>query len=222
MFQIWLITICLTLVTIAYTEDGNSLLDPKIHIDPKLRKALLKVLTDLEQDSTESQSPTDDKKKFPKKVFKVHAFAADQQSGETKEMLSSPTTTALTGTTTLQAIIDATDTNVAQDSNVVENSQDFGVVSTRATEISSDQVIVDPTNVDPTAFEPAATTKTDVVAEGGLGNDDGKVEEVQFFSAPLVAAFTVQQDERGIAHSVVPLYKDEFGSTFKNSKSILG
>lgn len=34
-----------------------------------------------------------------------------------------------------------------------------------------------------------------------------KVEDVQFFSAPLVAAFTVHQDETGVAKKVEPIYK---------------
>lgn len=35
------------------------------------------------------------------------------------------------------------------------------------------------------------------------------MEDVQFFSAPLVAAFTVHQDERGVPKSVVPIYKQQ-------------
>lgn len=33
-----------------------------------------------------------------------------------------------------------------------------------------------------------------------------KVEDVQFIHAPLVAAFTVQQDDKGLPHKVIPIY----------------
>lgn len=36
---------------------------------------------------------------------------------------------------------------------------------------------------------------------------EAKVEDVQFFSAPLVAAFTVHQDERGLPNKVEPIFK---------------
>lgn len=40
------------------------------------------------------------------------------------------------------------------------------------------------------------------------GSDDkGKTEEVKIFQAPLVAAFTVQQDEQGVPKSVVPIFR---------------
>lgn len=38
------------------------------------------------------------------------------------------------------------------------------------------------------------------------GESNVKVEDVQFISAPLVAAFTVQQDEKGLPHKVIPLF----------------
>ncbi|XP_014210167.1 putative uncharacterized protein DDB_G0271606 [Copidosoma floridanum] len=38
-------------------------------------------------------------------------------------------------------------------------------------------------------------------------NKQESAEEVRIFQAPLVAAFTVQQDERGVPRSVVPLYR---------------
>lgn len=42
---------------------------------------------------------------------------------------------------------------------------------------------------------------------------EANVESLQFFSAPLVAAFTVHQDEKGLPNSVVPIYNQANGVT---------
>lgn len=52
------------------------------------------------------------------------------------------------------------------------------------------------------------TTQAPVVTSTTEENE-AKVEDVQFFSAPLVTAFTVHQDERGIPKSIIPLYKQQ-------------
>ncbi|XP_044751027.1 putative uncharacterized protein DDB_G0271606 [Coccinella septempunctata] len=51
-------------------------------------------------------------------------------------------------------------------------------------------------------FEQTTTTKPTSSTE----ENEAKVESLQFFSAPLVAAFTVHQDDKGLPNSVVPIY----------------
>lgn len=62
----------------------------------------------------------------------------------------------------------------------------------------------------PTASSPTvspATNTSSRIATKSTKNKDDDVEDVKIFQAPLVAAFTVQQDERGIPKSVVPIYR---------------
>ncbi|XP_054005117.1 transcription factor sma-9-like [Hylaeus anthracinus] len=51
---------------------------------------------------------------------------------------------------------------------------------------------------------PAIATNGNVTAPG---DSKDKTEEVKIFQAPLVAAFTVQQDEQGVPKSVVPIFR---------------
>ncbi|XP_029161803.1 alpha-protein kinase 1-like [Nylanderia fulva] len=55
----------------------------------------------------------------------------------------------------------------------------------------------------PTASSPTVSPKNNVTTN----KDKSPAEEVKIFQAPLVAAFTVQQDELGIPKSVVPIYR---------------
>ncbi|KAB0800503.1 hypothetical protein PPYR_06243 [Photinus pyralis] len=57
------------------------------------------------------------------------------------------------------------------------------------------------TTARPTTTTPVITTSTE--------ENEAKVESLQFFSAPLVAAFTVHQDALGVPKSVEPILKDE-------------
>ncbi|CAD1476197.1 unnamed protein product, partial [Heterotrigona itama] len=58
-----------------------------------------------------------------------------------------------------------------------------------------------PTEVTPTASPASNATVTD------SNESKDKTEEVKIFQAPLVAAFTVQQDEQGVPKSVVPIFR---------------
>ncbi|CAG9766851.1 unnamed protein product [Ceutorhynchus assimilis] len=56
--------------------------------------------------------------------------------------------------------------------------------------------------------EVKAETVTQSTPEISTEENEAKVEQVQFFSAPLVAAFTVHQDEAGQPKKVEPIYKN--------------
>lgn len=58
----------------------------------------------------------------------------------------------------------------------------------------------------PTASSPTASPKSNVTSVFGK-KEKVQAEEVKIFQAPLVAAFTVQQDELGVPKSVVPIYR---------------
>lgn len=58
----------------------------------------------------------------------------------------------------------------------------------------------------PTVVTPTVSTKNNVTITESDDSKD-KTEEVKIFQAPLVAAFTVQQDEQGVPKSVVPIFR---------------
>ncbi|XP_012056733.1 PREDICTED: putative mediator of RNA polymerase II transcription subunit 12 [Atta cephalotes] len=58
----------------------------------------------------------------------------------------------------------------------------------------------------PTASSPTAPL-SNVTSSFSANKEKSKAEEVKILQAPLVAAFTVQQDELGIPKSVVPIYR---------------
>ncbi|XP_043285555.1 putative uncharacterized protein DDB_G0291608 isoform X2 [Venturia canescens] len=73
-----------------------------------------------------------------------------------------------------------------------------------------------PTPSSPTASTPQSSTNSTIKAAVSSSPSGSPVstkaspkdeQEVKIFQAPLVAAFTVQQDERGVPKSVVPIYR---------------
>ncbi|XP_020722581.1 signal transducer and activator of transcription C-like [Bombus terrestris] len=58
----------------------------------------------------------------------------------------------------------------------------------------------------PTEITPTVSTRKNVTVIESNDSKD-KTEEVKIFQAPLVAAFTVQQDEQGVPKSVVPIFR---------------
>lgn len=60
----------------------------------------------------------------------------------------------------------------------------------------------------PTASSPTVSSKDNVtLPSSNVNKEKSPAEEVKIFQAPLVAAFTVQQDELGVPKSVVPIYR---------------
>jgi len=60
----------------------------------------------------------------------------------------------------------------------------------------------------PTASSPTVSPKDNVtLPSSDVNKEKSPAEEVKIFQAPLVAAFTVQQDELGVPKSVVPIYR---------------
>ncbi|XP_029673916.1 RNA polymerase II degradation factor 1-like [Formica exsecta] len=71
--------------------------------------------------------------------------------------------------------------------------------------IASGNALVSPK---PTASSPTVTPKDNItLSSSGVNKEKSPAEEVKIFQAPLVAAFTVQQDELGVPKSVVPIYR---------------
>ncbi|XP_017886299.1 nuclear transcription factor Y subunit beta-like [Ceratina calcarata] len=71
------------------------------------------------------------------------------------------------------------------------------------TKIATANALVSPK---PTASTVTASARINATISSSSDARD-KTEEVKIFQAPLVAAFTVQQDEQGVPKSVVPIFK---------------
>lgn len=66
-----------------------------------------------------------------------------------------------------------------------------------------------------TTYKPTTTTTTTTTTEPPTHNEDGeniehvKENDVKIYQAPLVTAFTIQQDGNGLPKNVIPLYKQD-------------
>ncbi|KAG4079063.1 hypothetical protein HA402_001718 [Bradysia odoriphaga] len=66
-----------------------------------------------------------------------------------------------------------------------------------------------------TTYKPTTTTTTTTTTEAPTHNEDGeniehvKENDVKIYQAPLVTAFTIQQDGNGLPKNVIPLYKQD-------------
>jgi len=59
----------------------------------------------------------------------------------------------------------------------------------------------------PTVSSPTVPLRSNATSSSSANKERPQAEEVKIFQAPLVAAFTVQQDELGIPKSIVPIYR---------------
>ncbi|XP_043469014.1 transcription activator MSS11-like isoform X2 [Leptopilina heterotoma] len=123
-------------------------------------------------------------------------LSSKQKQDKTTELRnlksSSPSSANEIETVTLKSTTQFTETLIRSESS--------GIVAANAL------VAPRPTVPSPTV-QPATNTSSRNAATTTKPNKEDDVEDVKIFQAPLVAAFTVQQDERGIPKSVVPIYR---------------
>lgn len=227
---------------------GNQLESPTVRIDPVLRKALLKALSNLEKESdeleenltdglistTESEElleeSTTNEKQMPTVQFTTFMFDRNSTKGVNDNAIYKtiilPKTTLSPPKADSGVAFNAPDP-VKESDIKIETVQLARSVSTsiQANEINDERKISDqilelskPT----TTFAPTAPTTTTTTTEAPVTNADGenieKVNDVQIHEAPLVAAFTVQQDAQGLPKSVMPIFKQIIDPVKSNSK----
>ncbi|GJQ72544.1 hypothetical protein Trydic_g1215 [Trypoxylus dichotomus] len=185
-------------------KESNKLTSASKNLDSNLRKALLKALTELEADSSGSKSITGDNnivEKASASAISVYQSNTDNDKNNTQQLPQQekqivvvqksnglqhkPITTFIPGNITEQFVTSA-------------SSNFHGAPQSRVTRLNS----IPTTEKSKNLIQPSPTAETPTTEES-----EAKVEDVQFFSAPLVAAFTVHQDERGLPKSVEPIYK---------------
>lgn len=255
-FQI-AIVICIAAVTLSSAEesttdffqDNNVETKPSVRLDPYIRKALLKALSELEESETFSTDPqitdsstTDNESTNPTEApvenVRFHSFIVNGQSAFANASYSRPTNgenrisilstragnvedqlpSTIPTKSPFSEIFQARETgvNVLQVRSIPNKSKNDNDNSIQNNEANTKPR---PT----TASTTTTTTITTTTTPKPTHNDDGEniedvsKKDVQVFQAPLVAAFTVHQDERGLPKSVVPIFQQNLQAPTKAS-----
>lgn len=207
------------------TSDGTT-----VTINPKLRKALLEALSNFEgEDSTESSDESttitseeiEDVTNNPA-IIKVHSFSIDGDKSDENEIIktiiiSRPRSTLTPpkpdNEDTVQINFGSTPDPVTTFAEKSDN-----IVSPRSTDsqIEADKKEEKPKKKasEKAITKPVTPQTTTTTLPPPVTNADGenieKVEKdgVKIFQAPLLAAFTVQQDINGQPNKVISLFKN--------------
>ncbi|XP_060526593.1 DNA translocase FtsK [Cylas formicarius] len=203
MFWINLLILLASLTAVRAASDNDITETPPpatAKLDSTLRKALLKALTELENE----QESNSDVEKAQATSFTVLAKEepASRNSTDDDEPATSSTlifqksdSLPATSVTTLEH----QELDPVKDAERIITSATSGFTAKLDdTPISHNSIVDD----EPETTTAAATTTS-------TEENEAKVEQVQLFSAPLVAAFTVHQDERGEPERVEPIFKTE-------------
>ncbi|XP_056637743.1 uncharacterized protein LOC130445877 [Diorhabda sublineata] len=224
--EIHVITVCLTIYCALSKENENRNVDS----DSNLRQALLKALTELEneeKDRNENSVQNDSNENVVEKAsaLSLSIISNGETSAASQTSPSSTTENVITSSTSesykvllqkSQALRQETITTIEKkeedDESILTSAssnfgdQQFGKVNQAK---KSERF----TNQNSITFNEKPSTKINKVETTSLApivsteENEAKVENVQFFSAPLVAAFTVHQDELGLPKKVESIYR---------------
>ncbi|KAL0106140.1 hypothetical protein PUN28_016107 [Cardiocondyla obscurior] len=125
---------------------------------------------------------------LPEKSTTPRAEPKAKDSLETKKTFATPSTVSKIESITLKPI--------TQVSESLTQSASNGITGANA--------LITPK---PTASSPTVPPRSNVTSSSSAKKEKPQAEEVKIIHAPLVAAFTVQQDELGIPKSIVPIYR---------------
>ncbi|CAH1991806.1 unnamed protein product, partial [Acanthoscelides obtectus] len=221
------------------TEDTESTKSNSTHtlatsassLDENFRKALLKALTELENEDKTLQLDRD------QVIEKAHASSvsifANSDSSISSTTFSPLTTVKVTrkpkGNKTPQTTTEKKQYVLLQKSEQVGQKTVTSIESDN--DIDNEQILTSASNSFAEQYSKSATNEKSVRINGNsidnavkstrissttttttpiptsTEESEAKVEDVQFFSAPLVAAFTVHQDALGLPKSIEPIYK---------------
>ncbi|XP_044259046.1 signal transducer and activator of transcription C [Tribolium madens] len=230
--------------TFAKEEEINEVNPPRkltANLDANLRRALLKALTELENEENEKKQQTlhslphiDTSDKIVEKASaSALSFFASTESSITEKTTTTEAATAKPivviqkshglqhkPITTLEKYTSETVNEHEQiltsaSSSFTSSSNKFSFAKTEKPNINlvSNDAKATTKFVKPKVEVTTVTTTTE--------ESQAKVEDVQFFSAPLVAAFTVHQDERGLPKSVEPIFRPKIEQKVKPKQETL-
>ncbi|KAJ8912291.1 hypothetical protein NQ315_017324 [Exocentrus adspersus] len=220
--QIWLVTRC----TAKEEDDSNEVsAAPSINLNVNLRKALLKALIELEnEESNENDQRTDSERIVEKaSASALSVFTSSEDISSTSSNFSTNNSNIeMVEDTNLplilfqrsQAVEHSPITEVEKEEldpfndaeqilTSASNSFTLPNSNSLTSDVESRSISKEMSNI-VKDDKPTSTTErniieiTTVTPTSSTEESDTKAEEVQFFTAPLVAAFTVHQDEQGI------------------------
>nr|XP_015840844.1 PREDICTED: LIM and SH3 domain protein Lasp isoform X1 [Tribolium castaneum] len=216
--------------TFAKEEETNEVNPPRkltANLDANLRRALLKALTELENEENEKKQLLDTSDKVVEKA----SASALSFFASTEPSITEKTTTE---ETTPKPIVVIQKSHGLQHKPITtlekynpEHEQILTSASSSFTSASNKFFAkTDKPNINLVSNEVKATTKVRPKVEvttvtTTTEESQAKVEDVQFFSAPLVAAFTVHQDERGLPKSVEPIFRPKIEQKVKPKQETL-
>nr|XP_022909186.1 transcription factor SPT20 homolog [Onthophagus taurus] len=199
----------------ANDEETNKLSSSTTNLDSNLRKALLKALTELEAESDGAGNPESTVEKAQASQVNIIQENVDKnftvtstKSPETQRQVvliqksagiqSKPITTFFPSNLNVTENFLTSSTSFT--TNYFKNKHQTTPKPINSFTIDDKLTTITSNKLDLTSPTPTVETPTTEESEA-------KVEDVQFFSAPLVAAFTVHQDEHGLPKSVEPIFK---------------
>lgn len=195
-------------------DESNKIISESKNLDSNLRKALLKALIELENEDKNTKSNLS----ASSILEKASASAISLYQNKNDETSTQPEKEK-------KQIVVVQKSNGLQHKPITtfipSNSSEQFIASASSAFTGRPKHRTNNINVLPTTekvknlVSPSPTIETPTTEE-----NEAKVEDVQFFSAPLVAAFTVHQDERGLPKSVEPIYKQN-GHISKGNNLVL-
>lgn len=211
--------------TFAKEEEINEVTPPRkltANLDANLRRALLKALTELENEENEKKQQslqslphldTSDKIVEKASASALSFFASTESSIDRSSTTEETTPKPIVVIQKSHGLQHKPITSLEKYS---ENEHEQILTSASSSFTSSSDKYTfaktDKPNINLVSKEVKTTTTftkpVDVTTVSTTTEESqAKVEDVQFFSAPLVAAFTVHQDERGLPKSVEPIFR---------------
>lgn len=236
-FQAHFFLLVLSIVSAKEEElnEINPVKQPPINLDTNLRRALLKALTELEnEENAKSKEPS------PLRINLPHLDTSDKIVEKAAASALSYFTSTGSSTSTENPQVTATEETTPSQVYIIQRSrgvQHKPITTIEHLNVDSEQILTSASssftssskftnskndgqarNVGsdknslskqgkPVTKRPKIETTTVITTTTSTEESEAKVEDVQFFSAPLVAAFTVHQDESGVPRSVEPIYK---------------
>jgi len=202
---------------------------PPTKLDPVLRKALLKALSNLDKDSetgedvdsttveaTTAGEDLEESTKNERPLIRVSSFLIDasnqtfhSDSGEEiikTIIIKKPRTTLTPPLKQVKAGNFLNLDPVRDPENDIEIDS-VQVARSVATSVTANEVSSEERTTTTTAAPTTTTPEPPTTDEIGQNIENVKPEDVKIYSAPLVAAFSVQQDEQGNPKQVISLFK---------------
>lgn len=212
-------------------SDEPSIADPPTKLDSSLRRALLRALTELENEENDKLSSQEPNDKIVTKA-KASAVTILTSSEETKNEETQESTTEVEKNEVIVQKSNGVQTKLIttienQDLDPIGEAENFLTSASNSFSPQNNKVLHEKTEdiktsdvnnrintieqVDITTTtatkRPTVETTTATTTTTSTEESEAKAEEIQFINAPLVAAFTVHQDERGLPKRVEPIYK---------------